>query len=81
MFFPHNGREDFGFAQPSPDLVHLTESSVNLQITQALLDAMMDREVQLRTQFGVDCCLRVAAEFGFEDQQAGALLLRQAVMQ
>jgi len=79
MFFPHNGREDFSFAQPSMDLVHVTESSVNLQITQALLDAMLEREAELRAQFGgMDCCLRVAAEFGFEDQQAGALLLRQA---
>jgi len=77
MFFPHNGREYFGLVQPSPELVYLTEAPSNLHITQALLNAMLEREVELRAHCGEDCALRVAAEFGFEDQQAGASLLRQ----
>jgi len=79
MFFPHNGREYFGFVQPSPELVHMTEIPANFHITQALLNAMLEREAELRAQCGgEDCASMVAVEFGFDNQQAGALLLRQA---
>jgi len=78
MFFPHNGREYFGFVNPSPELVSMTETPSNLHIAPALLGAMMEREAELRSQYGEDCAMRVAVEFGFENTQEGVSLLRQA---
>jgi len=79
MLHPHNGRDDFNFAQPSDSLCHTMETFVDLNVTPALLWAMLDRCEELQSQCAEeDIPRRVVSEFGFQDSQAGAALLRHA---
>jgi hypothetical protein len=92
MLAPANGRADFDTVEPTEGLKRTVTKPAGIRVTKFLVKAMLKYENQLRlapeaqeayaTDGSVDITdniqRRVAREFGFEDENLGAEILRTA---
>jgi len=74
MFHPANGRSIFGASEAQ------TPSTPSLKVTEALMNAMVEREKELRAvELEEDSIAKqVTEEFGFTDLEEGLKVLAQA---